>query len=166
MSEKVKTALEIKEISEKLRSQGKTIVTTNGAFDILHLAHVKTLERAKKEGDFLMVLLNSDRSIRNYKGEGRPIIPEQERAEMLAALGCVDYVIIFDEDMPLGILDTIKPKIHVKGGTFVEERIRKEKELLEKWGGVFKNFEVEDGFSTTNIINRVLEKNGFREYKK
>ena len=85
---------------------------------------------------------------------------------MLASLECVDYVVIFDEDKPLKLIESIKPHIHTKGGSFVKERIKEEKTLLQKWGGEFRNFELEEGFSTTNIINTVLEKNGLKENKK
>jgi len=163
MQNKIKTSEEIKAIAEKLRQEDETIVTTNGSFDILHYAHVNLLEKAKNEGDVLIVLLNSDSSIKRFKGESRPIIPEQERAKMLEALQCVDYVVIFDEDKPLKLLEIIKPHKHIKGGTFIESRIREEKQLLAKWGGIFKSFELEDGFSTTNIINKILEKNGLRK---
>lgn len=158
MKNKIKTHEEISKISEELKKQGKIIVTTNGSFDILHYAHINLLEKAKKEGDILIVLLNSDKSIKRFKGESRPIIPQDERAKMLTALECVDYVVIFNEDKPLKTLEEIKPKVHVKGGSFVEERIKEEKELLESWEGKFKNFELEEGFSTTNIINKILEK--------
>ena len=103
----------------------------------------------------MIVLVNSDNSIRKLKGEGRPIVSENERAEMLTALECVDYVVIFDEDNPLSLLDKIKPHKHVKGGSWEEERIKAEKELLAKWGGEFKNFELEEGYSTTNIIDKI-----------
>lgn len=155
MREKIKAIKEIIDISNKLRGENKLIVTTNGSFDILHLAHVNLIEKAKKEGDTLIVLINSDDSIRKLKGEEKPIVPENERAEMLAALECVDYVVIFDEDDPLSLLDKIKPHKHVKGGSWDEERIRAEKELLAKWGGEFKNFELEEGYSTTNIIDKI-----------
>lgn len=112
---KIKTYSEIEEISKDLRKEGKIIVTTNGSFDILHYAHVDLLEKAKNEGDVLIVLLNSDDSIKKFKGASRPIIPEQERARMLAALQCVNYVVIFNEDKPLKILESIKPNKHVKG---------------------------------------------------
>ena len=158
--DKIKTYSEIKKIAEELRKEGRKIVTTNGSFDILHYAHVNLLENARKEGDNLVVLLNSDDSIKKFKGEIRPIIPENERARMLAALESVSYVVVFSEDKPIDILKIIKPHIHVKGGSFIEERIREEKELLESWGGEFKNYELEEGFSTTNVINKILEKNG------
>ena len=157
MERKIKTQEEIKQIAEQLRQQEKTIVTTNGSFDILHYAHVNLLEKAKGEGDVLIVLLNSDNSIKRFKGDKRPIVPEQERAGMLAGLESVDYVVVFEEDKPLELLRAIKPHKHAKGGTWIEERIREEKELLESWGGEFIGFELEKGFSTTNIIKKILE---------
>jgi len=158
MENKLKDEKEIISISNHLRNQGKFIVTTNGGFDILHTAHVNLLEKAKKEGDILIVMLNSDKSIRRFKGKDRPIVPEKERAQMLAALRCVDFIVIFDDYKPLNLLDKIRPHMHIKGGSFVPERIREEKELLKKWDGKFKNFELEEGFSTTAIINRILKK--------
>lgn len=158
MNNKIKTQEEINYISKQLREEGKTIVTTNGSFDLLHAAHVNLLEKAKNEGNILIVLLNSDSSIRKLKGENRPIMSENERALMLSALECVDYVVIFDEDNPLSLLEKIKPHKHVKGGSWDEERIRAEKELLAKWNGKFKNFELEEGYSTTDIIEKILEK--------
>lgn len=155
---KIKTQEEIEQIARQLRESGKIIVTTNGSFDILHYAHVNLIEKAKNEGDVLIVLLNSDSSIKRNKGESRPVIGERERAKMLAALEHVDYVVVFDEDKPLNLIEKIKPHKHVKGGSFIEERIKEERDLLAKWNGEFKNFELEDGFSTTNIINKILEK--------
>jgi len=160
---KFKTLEELRDISSKLKEEGKILVTTNGSFDILHSAHLNILEKAKGEGDVLIVLLNSDNSVRRDKGEKRPIILEDERATMLSALAAVDHIVIFDEDKPLRILEEIKPHKHVKGGSFVEERIREEKELLESWGGEFKNFELEEGFSTTNIVDSILERYNKKE---
>ncbi|GAG14983.1 unnamed protein product, partial [marine sediment metagenome] len=97
---KIKTFEEIKEIAPKLKSEGKKIVTTNGSFDLLHIGHVKSLQKAKEYGDILIVGLNSDSSIKQYKSKDRPIVGQKERAEMLAALECVDYVVIFDETDP------------------------------------------------------------------
>ena len=154
---KIKTHEEIKEIGEKLRKENKIIITTNGSFDIMHYAHINLLKKAKQEGDFLIVLLNSDSSIKRFKGETRPIIPQDERALMLEALEYVDYIVIFEEDKPLKLLEIIKPHKHVKGGSFIPERIKEEQELLRGWGGEFKNFELDDSFSTTNIINKILK---------
>jgi|SRR3989344_4781439 len=154
---KIKNLKELKEIIKSLKKENKTIVSTNGTFDILHISHVHILQKAKDFGDVLIVLLNSDSSVKRNKGKDRPIIHEKERAEMLAALNCVDYVIIFEEDKPLNILKELKPNIHVKGGTFLPERVKEEKDLLESWGGEFKTFELEEGFSTTNIIEKILK---------
>lgn len=156
--QKIKTSEEIEKISKEAREAGQKIVTTNGSFDILHYAHLDILEKAKAEGDILIVLLNSDSSIKRFKGELRPIIPEKERAAMLSALAAVDYIVIFDEDKPLSLIEKIKPHTHIKGGSFIPERIKEESDLLARWGGKFKNFELEEGFSTTNIINTILEK--------
>jgi rfaE bifunctional protein nucleotidyltransferase chain/domain len=158
MENKIKTQSACEEIASQARLAGKVVVTTNGSFDILHYAHANLLQKANKEGDILIVLLNSDTSIRRYKGDLRPIISERERSLMLAALQSVDYVVIFEEDDPLALLKKIKPQLHVKGGSFELDRIKQEQETLKEWQGQFKNFELEDGFSTTNIINTILEK--------
>src|SRR3989344_4141921 len=157
LNEKIKTPEEIKEISKNMKKQEKTIITTNGGFDILHYAHINLLNKAKTQGDVLIVLLNSDSSIKKFKGENRPIIPQQERALMLSALECVDYVTIFDEDTPLNLLKIIKPNKHIKGGSFIPERIEEEQKLLSSFGGKFKNFELEEDRKSTNIIKKILE---------
>mgnify|MGYP001608442508 CR=1 FL=1 len=156
MPSKLKSKEEIKEIAEKLKANGKTIVTTNGSFDILHPAHISLLEKAKKEGDVLIVLLNSDLSVKKFKGEKRPILNEKDRAALLSALEAVDYVVLFEEDTPLALLQKIKPHKHVKGGSFIEERIKQERELLEIWKGKLISFPLEEGYSTTNIIDKIL----------
>jgi len=158
MEQKIKTQNEITQLAMQETQAGKTLVTTNGSFDILHYAHANLLQKAKNEGDLLIVLLNSDGSIKRNKGPLRPIISEKERALMLAALQVVDYVVLFEKDDPLALLKQIKPQIHVKGGSFIPERIKQEQETLREWNGQFKNFELEDGFSTTNIINTILER--------
>ncbi len=157
MQNKIKSIEELILIVEKLKKEGKKIVTTNGSFDILHVAHLRFLEKAKLEGDILIVLLNDDNSIKRFKGDKRPIIPEKERALSLAYLWQVDYVTLFSEDQPLEILTRIKPEIHVKGGTFILERIKEEETLLKSWNGKFKVFETEEGYSTTNIIKKIIE---------
>ena len=115
------------------------------------------LKKAKREGDVLIVLLNSDSSIKRNKGDKRPIVPQDERAKMLAGLEIVDYVVTFDEDKPLRLLEMIKPDVHVKGGSVDPERMKEEIIFIENLGGVHKHFELEDGLSTTNIINKILE---------
>ena len=158
MSGKIKSVEELIDISEKLKEDGKVIVTTNGCFDILHCAHINLIERAKGEGDLLIVLVNSDDSIRKLKGDKRPIIPENERVRMLAALGAVDYVTVFDDETPLSILEKIKPDAHVKGGSSNKEPMLEEKSLLESLGSKHIILPIEDGFSTTNVIEKVLGK--------
>ena len=115
----------------RLRRAGKRIVTTNGSFDLLHIGHIRFLERASKLGDALIVLLNSDASIRKLKGPTRPILPQRIRAEMMAALRSVSYVTVFDNDNPLALLRRIKPDVHAKGGSWKPERIAAEKKLVE-----------------------------------
>ena len=161
---KIKNHEEIRKIAYGLRLFGKKIVTTNGSFDILHSAHLNLLEKAKKQGDGLIVLLNSDDSIEKFKGDSRPILNQNERAYLLSGLSCVDYVTIFNEDKPLNLLEIIKPHIHVKGGSYIKERIREEREILEKCGGKLKLFELEEGYSTTNIIQEILRKYNGNKY--
>jgi len=157
MKQKIKTIKELAEIIEKEKFDGKIIVTTNGSFDIVHLAHLRFLEKAKSFGDILIVLLNSDISVRRNKGDKRPIISEQERAEFLTYLTPVDYVTIFREDKPLELLSYLKPSIHVKGGSYIPERIQEEKGLVESYGGVFRTIGLETEYSTTNLIKKILE---------
>lgn len=133
----------------------KTLVTTNGTFDILHVAHLRVLQEAKKKGDILLVLVNDDHSVKLNKGPSRPILPLEERLEMLSALACVDYVMSFSEKDVKTILAQIRPDIHIKGGSFVPERIREEKSLVESWGGKHICLEMIGNYSTTNIIEKI-----------
>ncbi len=153
----IRTIEEIEKLARELRQQNKIIITTNGSYDILQPAHARFLEKAKSLGDALIVLLNSDESVRRNKGEKRPIISENDRAYLLSELKPVDYVVIFPQDKPLEYLERIKPHYHVKGGTYIEERINEEKEFIEKWGCRYKTFELEENFSSTNIINKILD---------
>lgn len=154
---KIRTLPELKILVENLKHQNKIIVTTSGTFDILHQAHIHVLQKAKSLGDILIVFLNSDASVQKNKGPDRPIIPEKERAEMLASLEAVNHIILFDEDKPLNLLKELKPHFHVKGGSFIEERIKEERELLEIWSGKLKIFPLEEGYSTTSIIEKILQ---------
>lgn len=142
-----------------LKKAGKKIVTTNGAFDLLHVGHIRCLNFAKQQGDILVVGLNSDSSIKKYKSEKRPFFPENERAEILSSLACVDFVVIFNEETPLCFLDKVKPHIHVKGIEYKNNLL--EKDLVEKNGGKIKFREgPKDETTTTKIINKIIEKYG------
>lgn len=138
------------------RQKGKKIVFTNGCFDILHIGHARYLNSAREQGDFLVVGLNSDSSIKRLKGEKRPIVPENERAEMLLALSSVDAVILFEEDTPLNLIKEIMPDVLVKGGDWPIESIVGHKEVLAN-GGEVKSLLFVDNCSTTNIIEKVLQ---------
>ena len=153
---------EITEIISGARACSKKVVFTNGCFDILHLGHIRYLEKASELGDMLVVGINSDASVRKLKGEKRPIMGELERAEIISSLRCVDYVTIFDEDTPCELLSEIKPNIQVKGGDYVPETMP-EYSIMQSLGGriVCVAYDVTDtrDSSTTNIIERILEKN-------
>ncbi len=152
-SNKIKTLEELKDIINDLKAQGKRIATTNGSFDILHVGHVLSLEIAKKQGDVLIVALNSDKSVKSYKSVDRPIVPQEQRAKMLASLSVVDYVVIFDEDDPRNVLSVIKPDVHVKAKSGYKGI---EKDVVEKNNGKIFLFDPVKGFSTTNIINKII----------
>lgn len=146
---------ELKNIVSKLKNEGKKTVFTNGCFDILHLGHVKYLEEAKSLGDILIVGVNSDESVKILKGKSRPIIPENERAEILSALECVDYVVIFNETNPENLIAQLKPAIHVKGGDYVIDEIPESK-LVEFFGGKTVILNEIEGKSTSDIIQKIL----------
>jgi len=135
--------------------QNKILVTTNGTFDILHVGHLRILQAARNMGDCLLVLINSDVSVQKNKGTGRPIIPLLERMEMLCGLGCVDYVMPFDTTDVLELLKLIQPEIHVKGGTFIQERIAAEQALVASYGGQHICLAQIGNFSTTNLIQKI-----------
>ena len=137
-----------------LREAGRRLVFTNGCFDILHVGHVRYLEAARAEGDALLVAINSDRSVRELKGEGRPVNSQDERAEMLAALACVDYVTIFDEESPRRLIAEILPDVLVKGGDWSLDEIHGREEV-EAAGGRVLALPYVDGASTTSIIERI-----------
>lgn len=135
------------------RLLGKTIAFTNGCFDILHRGHIFSLAQAAAEADYLIVGLNSDRSTKRLKGEGRPINDEQSRALVLASLLMVDMVVIFEEDTPLELIKAIQPDVLVKGGDYTEEQIAGAREVRANGGRVVINPIIE-GFSTTNILKK------------
>ena len=144
----------LKEKVHSLRLEGKVVVFTNGCFDLLHVGHVRYLQKARKQGDCLLVAVNSDSSVRQIKGPPRPIIPEGQRAEVVAALACVDWVTIFDEPDPLELIKLLKPHVLVKGGDWPEEEIVGASEV-KKAGGQVLRIPLEIGVSTSDILEKV-----------
>ena len=138
----------------RLRTAGKTIVFTNGVFDLLHVGHLRYLQQARALGDALMVGLNSDRSVGAIKGPGRPITPEAERAEVLEALSCVDGVVVFDEETPHDLIAAVQPDVLVKGADWAEDAIVG-RDIVEARGGRVVRVALEPGQSTTAIIDRI-----------
>jgi len=151
---KIKELPEIKEEIERFKAEGKRIVFTNGCFDILHPGHTRYLFSARELGDYLIVAVNSDRSVRAIKGSGRPVIPQDERAELLAALECVDGVVIFDEDNPLKVIQYLVPNILVKGGDWEEDEIIGA-DVVNGAGGEVRRIPFISGHSTTDILKRM-----------
>ena len=149
------TQEEMKEKIEELKKNGKKTVFTNGVFDILHIGHLTYLEEARNLGDVLIVGVNSDASVKVNKGDKRPINSQKNRAEMLS-LKFVDYTVIFDEKTPEKLLDLLKPDIHVKGGDYKKEDLPETK-IVEKNGGEVKILSFVDSFSTTDIINKIID---------
>lgn len=141
-------------VVDRLRATGKKIVFTNGVFDLLHPGHVRYLRKARALGDALIVGLNSDRSVRSNKGPGRPISPEAERAEILSALECVDAVVVFDEDSPHEIISALQPDVLVKGADWAADAIVG-RDIVEARGGRVVRIDVEPGYSTTSILDRI-----------
>ena len=149
---------------EELKLQGKKVVFTNGCFDILHVGHLRYLNEAKKQGDILIVSVNSDSSVRQLKGEGRPINNEIDRAEMLSGLKAVDFTVIFEELTPIETLEKLKPSIHVKGGDYDKNKLP-ETATVEKNGGEVRILSFVEGKSTTNIVKKIQFKDGGNDEK-
>ena len=138
----------------RLRAEGRTLVFTNGVFDLLHPGHLRYLADARAQGDALIVAVNSDRSVRAIKGPSRPINAEQERAEVLAALAVVDAVVVFDQDDPHAIISAIQPDVLVKGADWAADRIIG-RDVVEARGGRVVRIDVAQGFSTTAMIEKI-----------
>ena len=154
VEDKIVNREQLKKELDRLRGKGKRIVFTNGCFDILHVGHARYLKEAKKTGDVLVLALNSDASVRAIKGETRPLIPEEERAYMVASLEAVDYVTIFSETTPLELINYLMPDVLVKGGDWAEEQVVG-RESIRKWGGKVVIIPEIKGASTTNIVEKI-----------
>jgi len=153
---KIKTLAQMKAIVVRLKGRRKKVVFTNGCFDILHVGHVRYLRKARSYGDILVVGLNTDRSVRLIKGENRPVVPEKERAEVLAALESVDYVVFFDEPDPLRLIQTLKPDVLVKGADWPKSQIIG-REFVEKMGGRVGRIPLVTGASSTGLIEKIIK---------
>ena len=153
-SDKIKNLSEALELRQKWKQQNKRVVFTNGCFDILHLGHVDYLEKAKNTGDFLVVGLNTDASVRKLKGPSRPINNEYARARVLASLGFVDLVILFGEDTPLALITNLLPDVLVKGNDYTIDTIVGSKEVLSA-GGEVKTIDLVPDYSTTKIVGKL-----------
>jgi rfaE bifunctional protein nucleotidyltransferase chain/domain len=136
------------------RARGKRIVFANGAFDLLHVGHVRYLQAARDEGDWLVVGVNSDRSVRASKGPTRPIVPEAERAEIVAALSCVDAVVLFDEDSPADLLAELRPNVHAKGTDYTPETVP-ERDVVASFGGKTVITGDPKAHATTDVVERI-----------
>ena len=154
MSKKILSQQELLNERARLRDVGQKLVFTNGVFDILHVGHVRYLQQARELGDALIVAINSDGSARQLKGEGRPLTAENDRAEILAALACVDYVTIFDDISPRSLIAELLPDVLVKGGDYALDQIHGREEV-ESAGGRVVSLPFVEGISTTGILSRI-----------
>ena len=148
-------ANELRQILDAERHKGRKVVFTNGVFDLIHPGHIRYLRKARSLGDLLVVALNSDESVRRLKGADRPILPQHERARIVASFEMVDYVTLFDEDTPLEIISALRPDVLVKGGDYQLHEIVG-RETVESNGGKVIAVPFEKGFSSTNIIDRII----------
>jgi D-beta-D-heptose 7-phosphate kinase/D-beta-D-heptose 1-phosphate adenosyltransferase len=153
---KIKRRSVLKTIIEGLKADGKTVVFTNGCFDLLHVGHIRYLEAARDLGDYLVIGVNTDESVKRLKGDERPLVQEFERAEVLAALESVDYVTIFHEDTPVELISFLQPHIHVKGGDYRADDLP-EAEAVQSYGGRIVIMPLTEGRSTTKLVERILD---------
>ena len=155
MADKLKGRAELVRVLSDHRTRGERIVFTNGCFDLLHIGHVRYLQTARRLGELLVVGVNSDASVRTLeKGPGRPIVPDRQRAEVLAALACVDYVVIFEEPNPASLIAGVQPDVLVKGGDWSPDRIVG-RDMVEARGGIVRTIPLVPDVSTTAIIERI-----------
>jgi D-beta-D-heptose 7-phosphate kinase/D-beta-D-heptose 1-phosphate adenosyltransferase len=157
LKEKIKERKKLRGIVEDLKAKGKRVVFTNGCFDLLHVGHVRYLEQAKALGDILIVGINGDHSVRGLKGPLRPILPVEDRAEILSGLGCIDYITVFDEPTPLELITLLKPHVLVKGGDWTKDEVVG-REVVESLGGKMVLFPFVEGSSTSNLIEAILKR--------
>ncbi len=157
MPEKIQTVPALAAILSGRRARGERLVFTNGCFDLLHIGHTRYLQEARALGDCLIVGLNSDASVRAIKPNGRPIVPQAQRAEVLAALACVDHVVLFDEPDPRALIESIQPDVLVKGGDWPMERIVG-RDIVQARGGRVVTIPLTPDVSTTTLMQRILNR--------
>lgn len=156
MKKKILDDEQLAAISQEMRDEGRKLVLTNGCFDLLHVGHVRYLESARALGEALAVAINGDESVRALKGEGRPLNNEADRAEVIAALGCVDHVVIFQEIRATKLLEKVRPAIYVKGGDYSQETLHaKERAALERTGAEIRILPFEEGHSTSGLLEKI-----------
>ncbi|MEM7828584.1 MAG: D-glycero-beta-D-manno-heptose 1-phosphate adenylyltransferase [Candidatus Aenigmatarchaeota archaeon] len=155
MKEKIKSLDELKMIRERLKMEGKKLVFTNGCFDLIHIGHIRYLKMAKQFGDLLVVAINSDSSVRKIKGIKRPVIPQDERAEIIASLEFVDFVTVFDEPDPYNLIKELRPDFLIKGGDWKPEEIVGS-DIVKAYGGSVISLPYLEGHSTSQIIERIV----------
>jgi rfaE bifunctional protein nucleotidyltransferase chain/domain len=161
MNEKIVTADEARAIARKIREGGRKLVFTNGCFDLLHVGHVRYLAAARALGDALLVAINGDESVHALKGEGRPLSREADRAEVIAALASVDYVVVFPEVRATALLEKIRPAIYVKGGDYTSESLHtEERRALERMGAEIRIVPFEAGHSTSRLLEKLKNPGG------
>jgi D-beta-D-heptose 7-phosphate kinase/D-beta-D-heptose 1-phosphate adenosyltransferase len=155
---KIVSLAEAARMLSEWRASGRAAAYTNGCFDLMHAGHVRTLESARAQADVLVVGVNSDDSTRRIKGEGRPILPEQDRAELIAALACVDLVVVFGDETSLGVLQALRPEVWVKGGDYSLDTVnQEERAYVESYGGRVVLGPPVPSVSTTDIIARIRD---------
>lgn len=154
---KILTVQALREVCSAERERGRRIVFTNGCFDILHVGHVRYLEEARRQGDLLVVAVNSDESVKQIKGPLRPVVQERERSELVAALECVDYVVLFHTPTPLPLIEALRPSVLVKGADWPLDRIAGADFVLRNGGEVVR-IPVVPGCSTSDLIQRIVER--------
>jgi rfaE bifunctional protein nucleotidyltransferase chain/domain len=161
MKKKILSAEQARALGKEMRDNGRKLVFTNGCFDLLHVGHVRYLQAARALGDALLVAINGNKSVRTLKGEGRPLNSAEDRAELIAALECVDHVVIFPEVRATQLLEIVLPAIYVKGGDYTADSLHaEERAVLERIGAEIRILPFEAGHSTSGLLEKIKRQNG------
>jgi rfaE bifunctional protein nucleotidyltransferase chain/domain len=161
MKKKILSAEQARALGKEMRDNGRKLVFTNGCFDLLHVGHVRYLQAARALGDALLVAINGDESVRTLKGEGRPLNRAEDRAELIAALECVDHVVVFPEVRATQLLELVRPAIYVKGGDYTADSLHtEERAMLERIGTEIRILPFEAGHSTSGLLEKIKQQAG------